>query len=689
MPKFTSYAPCRSSMCRPHFNIPLPVLLACVVAFLLAVTSFSAFAGGYQIGVIGVNNQYALPPGSSATQLVSISGPGTAAIRSAVLTLNGMRVTVPFGPTPTVGTIMGRVPGFQPGDNLLQLYASAQDTVPAAQLRTSILLTPTISCTSMNNTVIDPSQIALPTGGAIITNASVTAATTNAAIASTAPEFCTLTGVIYPFNSGGIDINFKVAIPTQWNQKSWQFGGGGTDGSVPGLISPSNSAMLPTNVLRPIALQYATYGGDSGHSSGNAWIDNPNFPVLSESFQNFCFDSLKKTHDAAVAVMKAMYGKAPAVNYFAGQSQGGREALTVLWRYPQDYDGIMAQDFLAYFANLNFNPQLQGSLQVNDPANGYYGTWVPGGGTLSKVTTLKNYVLSKCDGLDNLVDGVIQDYKGCAALFDPILNPTVLQDLSCGGGSETASCLTADEIATLTGPAFLGPVQYNYPLRDNEYSYPGWGPFEGLSLLTSSAPTLATGTSYTGAGIGGLLGIALVREYFCGNQDNCNVLQVFHNLDAQQQKIQVLSTAVDIDEDWSQFRARGGKVIMDTSAADTISNPLAQFKLDDQVVQKMGQAAFDSFARHYVSPMTGHGGGGNGATVPTAADLLNPMIAWVERLVTPPDAPTQMRITTSGSGSNTQYNVVQSRPLCRYPMYPRYNGSGDTSQASSYTCATP
>ena len=103
----------------------------------------------------------------------------------------------------------------------------------------------------------------------------------------------------------------------------------------------------------------------------------------------------------------------------------------------------------------------------------------------------------------------------------------------------------------------------------------------------------------------------------------------------------------------------------------------------------MGQTAFDSFVRHYVSPMTNHGGGGNGVTVPTAADLMNPMIAWVERLVTPPDAPTQMHITTTGSGSSTVYNIVQSRPLCRYPMYPRYNGSGDIAQASSYTCTMP
>jgi feruloyl esterase len=289
----------------------------------------------------------------------------------------------------------------------------------------------------MQGQTIDASEIGLPTGGGVINEAVIVPASQNANIANTAPEYCRLTGVISPADPSSLPINFRVAIPTQWNQKSWQFGGGGTDGSIPGLISPSIGAMLPTNVLRPIALRYATYGGDSGHSfsDGNAWIDNPNFPTLSESFQNFTFDSLKKTHDAAVAVMKLMYGKAPAVNYFAGQSQGGREALTVLWRYPQDYDGIMAQDFLAYFANLNFNPQLQGSLQVSD----FGGTWVPGSplfgppNPLSKATALRNHVITQCTESTASSDGIIQNYPGCAELFDPSLNANVLQSLNAEG----------------------------------------------------------------------------------------------------------------------------------------------------------------------------------------------------------------------------------------------------------------
>ena len=32
---------------------------------------------------------------------------------------------------------------------------------------------------------------------------------------------------------------------------------------------------------------------------------------------------------------------------------------------------------------------------------------------------------------------------------------------------------------------------------------------------------------------------------------------------------------------------------------------------------------------------------------------------------------------------------VLTRPLCVYPMYPRYNGSGDPALAASYTCTSP
>ena len=51
---------------------------------------------------------------------------------------------------------------------------------------------------------------------------------------------------------------------------------------------------------------------------------------------------LKKTHDAAFDLIRKRYAKSPLKSYFAGASTGGREGMTLVERFPQDYDGVIA-----------------------------------------------------------------------------------------------------------------------------------------------------------------------------------------------------------------------------------------------------------------------------------------------------------------------------------------------------------
>ena len=117
---------------------------------------------------------------------------------------------------------------------------------------------------------------------------------------------------------------------------------------------------------------------------------------------------------------------------------------------------------------------------------------------------------------------------------------------------------------------------------------------------------------------------------------------------------------------------------------DTLASPGSQLDYFQALLDKMGRAQIDSFARLFVIPQAGHGLNGNnysldgdGKTIPTAPipnswDRVSLLINWVERGV----APKMSETVTAGE---------RSLPLCSYPTYPKYN-AGPVTQAASYRC---
>ena len=59
--------------------------------------------------------------------------------------------------------------------------------------------------------------------------------------------------------------------------------------------------------------------------------------------------------------------------------------------------------------------------------------------------------------------------------------------------------------------------------------------------------------------------------------------------------------------DLSAFQKRGGKMIVTIGTNDTLASPGAQLDYYQSVIDKMGRAAVDQFARFFVLPQTGHG----------------------------------------------------------------------------------
>ena len=141
------------------------------------------------------------------------------------------------------------------------------------------------------------------------------------------------------------------------------------------------------------------------------------------------------------------------------------------------------------------------------------------------------------------------------------------------------------------------------------------------------------------------------------------------------------------DPDLSAFYARGGKLISAISAQDTLASPGAQIDYYQSVLDKMGRARVDAFARLYVLPQGNHGMAATTATIdgsgkeipavrlPTTWNRFALLVDWVERN------------TRSGqSAHDDRRRSTQTMLLCSYPGYPKYT-SGPPLQAGSYSCA--
>jgi feruloyl esterase len=147
-----------------------------------------------------------------------------------------------------------------------------------------------------------------------------------------------------------------------------------------------------------------------------------------------------------------------------------------------------------------------------------------------------------------------------------------------------------------------------------------------------------------------------------------------------------LSAILDgTNPDLSAFQKRGGKMIVTIGTNDTLASPGAQLDYYQAVIDRMGRAVVDGFARLFVMPQTGHGLSGTNYIVdgqgravpslpiPNRYDQLGLLFEWVET-----NKPPGMSVTVTAG--------EKSLPLCSYPAYPKYK-TGPTASAGSYECA--
>ena len=523
-----------------------------------------------------------------------------------------------------------------------------------------------VGCADLANLKIPASDIALPSGGATIASAQTATVPADPLNPGATRDYCKVLGAVAPIDPNAPPVNFEVNLPTDWNGKAVQYGGGGSNGVLITGLAPLRDARRDTPV--PVARGFATWGTDSGHD--NKKLPHPRaFALNDEALVNMAYAAYKKTHDVGVRLARAFYDRPPTKTYFYGGSEGGREALMMAQRFPADFDGIVSAVPVANYTGGNLMRAKLAKLQRD-------GGWI----NPAKVKLIQTAVNAACDKLDGLDDGVVGAYEKCLSVFD-------VGTLRCPDGVDTGdTCLSDRQIEA--DRLVHRPYVYPFAMKHGVVAFPGWTygsevqPGGMVDTITGkAAPQFPVPDAKTQS-VAWVNADGFVR-YFFARDAKFDPFQFAPEHFAG--RIKEISELFDTtDPDLSAYQARGGKLILKGNGADYQRSVLQEIDYYKSVVGKMGQERVDQFMRFYVTPGVNHPGNGvmkDGKAVPAKVDLLGVLDSWVDAGKTP-DILTQV-----SQEEQAPFKTIAARPMCRYPQIPRYDGHGDPSEAASFACA--
>jgi feruloyl esterase len=317
-------------------------------------------------------------------------------------------------------------------------------------------------------------------------------------------------------------------------------------------------------------------------------------------------------------------------------------------RYPTYFDGIVSGDpamrtgfsnaGLAWARNAFAEIAPKDASGKPDPSQDF---------SASDKKLLADAILSACDTKDGLKDGMIFNVQACR--FDPAV-------LTCKG-AKTDACLSSAQVGALE-KAFSGPKDS----RGNEV-YASW-PYDPGDILPSTGGFGAAFSNFLPSA--GPNPIAPVQP-----QANLSIDQMVANVEADQNEKLTDTTWTNL----SSFSEHGGKLIFYHGTADPVFSSLDTLAYYTRMAADNGGLdRVEDWSRFFFVPGMNHCAGGP-ATL-DKFDLLGAVVKWVED-GTAPDA-----VVATGKAF-----PGRSRPLCAYPKYARYKGTGNPEDASSFECA--
>jgi hypothetical protein len=406
---------------------------------------------------------------------------------------------------------------------LLAACGGSDDTVPTA-------VAPKVACDSLQ--------------GQTYANVNVVAAVAVAASGPN-PDYCKVSGI-----EAGTQHDIEVRLPSEWQRRLVQEGGGGFDGRI-AAIDPRGSVPLSLGAVQ------ALNNGGHRDPSGAVFLNNPLV------VQRYAHTAIITANRFSKQVTAAYYGEAPAHTYYQGCSNGGRGALNAAAKYGADFDGVIAG---APTRNL------VGQIEQWTRASALT---LPSATTLTAVAAA---AVAKCDALDGASDGIISNWGACS--FDPAA------DVPASVGLTAAE---ADAIKTL-----MADVQ----LTGGTTAYSGFG----------VGDMSAWGGIYAFLGVGHMRNIVMndaawsAASFDVNGYDATitNVIEGTYQFSAESSGL-------------AQFMQAGKKVMIWHGSDDTLLSHKDTIRTWKQVTDLAGDATSQANSRLYIASGVNHCSGGPGA----------------------------------------------------------------------------
>jgi pimeloyl-ACP methyl ester carboxylesterase len=443
------------------------------------------------------------------------------------------------------------------------------------------------------------------------------------AAAANLPEHCDVRGVIWP------EAKFAIKLPVNWNNRFQMVGNGGWAGTI--SIAAVDTA---------VRLGYAATSTDTGHDAQKEpgaifAYPSPNNPNAARKLIDHGYLAVHETALLAKKMIRAYYGSDPQYSYWVGCSTGGRQGLMEAQRYPEDFDGYVVG---APVLNLT-------GLQTKSVYNYQFAGSGPGQIKADKAQTLSKVFLEKCDAVDGVKDGLVENPLKCG--FDPA------KDLQkCAAGPDSPACFTDAQIESL------------------QKIYDGVRDSKGRRLFPGMPPG-GDGAAANGFNLGETFMKFMAFHPPAGPDWDYRTL----NIDTDPARMAATSLAVDATiPDLTAVKMRGGKILHYHGWSDPGVSPKMSIEYHDAAMKAMGAKDTGEFYRLFLVPGMGHCQGGPGCG---NVDWLTPVVQWVEKGI----APTMLIGAHVERGQTTR-----TRPLCMYPNEARYKGSGSIDAAENFTC---